>query len=380
MISDETDTYECAPDERGPEECAPNKCAPDEASPVEYVLDEDASEEYVLDEDAPEEYVLEECAPVEEEDCEIDFEQFIDNTVIEQIDEAAAETHVIVDDTVKCIVIKNDHSSTKRFDNLAPAAIENSQFIIVDNNGKPLTKIRERPMKRNIRPIIKNRKYSDTQNVPASESSPQQPPVVINEPVSLKAPTVAQITKQSMKRPTLSISVIIALALRNSREGILRLKHIYKFFSRHFMFYKSTQANWRPWVLQTLMHSNFTGDVLFMSEKGLEKGKNVRFWAVNQKIIVGMNKKIRSDVLSQFTILKGTMVRPENLIRMLRGELKHGFKGEHEKNYKEVKSVSDSDIDPLDFPDIDDAMGQEHGNVTEEESESESISDEDDYI
>lgn len=225
--------------------------------------------------------------------CEIDFEEFIDNTVIEQIDETTA-TPLITNDTAQFIVIEKYKPP-------------------IHDNRKPLPRIREKP-------------------------------------ITIKAPK-GKMVRSLRTLPPLSIGCIIALALRNSRIGTLRLNDIYRFFSRHFMFYQRDQTDWKPWVEQTLLNSHWTDDELFKSKKGLVKRKTVRFWTMNEKFIAAMDKKIQSNVNSQIIALKSTMIHPENLERMLKGELKHGFKG-----------------DLLDCPEIDN-IKQEHENVTESTSD-----------
>ncbi|XP_059389790.1 forkhead box protein N1-like [Carassius carassius] len=115
-------------------------------------------------------------------------------------------------------------------------------------------------------------------------------------------------------KPVYSYSILIFLALRNSKTGSLPVSEIYSFMTQHFPYFKTAPDGWKNSVRHNLSLNKCFEKVENKNGNSSRKGC---LWALNpakvQKMQEELHKWRRKDPLT----VRRSMARPEELERLL---------------------------------------------------------------
>ncbi|KAF8373704.1 hypothetical protein PRIPAC_80133 [Pristionchus pacificus] len=100
------------------------------------------------------------------------------------------------------------------------------------------------------------------------------------------------VQRKSTKKPKLTFTSLIALALLNSETGRLPVQDIYAFITKEFPYFLTAEGGWRNSVRHSLSKSNMFTKVLIPS---MDFTRDVSLWS----ILPEKKEKIKSDLAAQ---------------------------------------------------------------------------------
>ncbi|XP_031716925.1 forkhead box protein N1 isoform X1 [Anarrhichthys ocellatus] len=132
---------------------------------------------------------------------------------------------------------------------------------------------------------------------------------------SLSTQSHQESTKQSLfPKPIYSYSILIFLALKNSKTGSLPVSEIYSFMAEHFPYFKSAPDGWKNSVRHNLSLNKCFQKVENKNGNSSRKGC---LWALNPAKVDKMQEELhkwrRKDPIS----VRRSMARPEDLDRLM---------------------------------------------------------------
>ncbi|XP_042343162.1 forkhead box protein N1 [Plectropomus leopardus] len=182
--------------------------------------------------------------------------------------------------------------------------------------------------------------YQDVPTVPAESScfmSQSYPPYSSSSPLqqvpsrlypnndqsngskySLQSPSTQshqESTTQSLfPKPIYSYSILIFLALKNSKTGSLPVSEIYSFMTEHFPYFKSAPDGWKNSVRHNLSLNKCFEKVENKNGNSSRKGC---LWALNPAKVEKMQEELHKWRRKDPVSVRRSMARPEDLDRLL---------------------------------------------------------------
>ncbi|XP_016337160.1 forkhead box protein N1-like [Sinocyclocheilus anshuiensis] len=123
-------------------------------------------------------------------------------------------------------------------------------------------------------------------------------------------------------KPVFSYSILIFLALRNSKTGSLPVSEIYSFMTEHFPYFKTAPDGWKNSVRHNLSLNKCFEKVENKNGNSSRKGC---LWALNPAKVEKMQEELHKWRRKDPLTVRRSMARPEELERLL-GERPEKFK------------------------------------------------------
>lgn len=153
------------------------------------------------------------------------------------------------------------------------------------------------------------------------------------------APSSVAASEKPIK-PMISYPLLVAMALKNSRNGSLLVFEIYSFVCEHFPYFRSATEDWKRSI-----RYNLTSSPCFEKIKpdGLAVVAPCRWhWRIKPSKVADIDEKLRMQSHRNPALVESAMARPENLPALYRGEMKHGSSKE---SYERLKDFEDDEIE-----------------------------------
>ncbi|XP_041097091.1 forkhead box protein N1 [Polyodon spathula] len=129
------------------------------------------------------------------------------------------------------------------------------------------------------------------------------------------APQAPRDTQQSLyPKPIYSYSILIFMALRNSKTGSLPVSEIYNFMTEHFPYFKTAPDGWKNSVRHNLSLNKCFEKVENKSGSSSRKGC---LWALNPAKVEKMQEELHKWRRKDPVTVRKSMARPEELDRLL---------------------------------------------------------------
>uniref|UniRef100_A0A8C4S9G2 Forkhead box N1 n=1 Tax=Erpetoichthys calabaricus TaxID=27687 RepID=A0A8C4S9G2_ERPCA len=137
------------------------------------------------------------------------------------------------------------------------------------------------------------------------------------------APQSLPETQQSLyPKPIYSYSILIFMALRNSKTGSLPVSEIYNFMTEHFPYFKTAPDGWKNSVRHNLSLNKCFEKVENKNGSSSRKGC---LWALNPTKVEKMQEELHKWRRKDPITVRKSMARPEELDRLL-GEKSDKYK------------------------------------------------------
>eukprot|EP00063_Salmo_salar_P095229 XP_014070064.1 PREDICTED: forkhead box protein N1-like isoform X2 [Salmo salar] len=130
----------------------------------------------------------------------------------------------------------------------------------------------------------------------------------------LSTPTHQDSSMQSFPKPIYSYSILIFMALRNSKTGSLPVSEIYRFMTEHFPYFKTAPDGWKNSVRHNLSLNKCFEKVENKIGNSSRKGC---LWALNPAKIEKMQEELHKWRRKDPLTVRKSMARPEDLDRLL---------------------------------------------------------------
>ncbi|XP_064828776.1 forkhead box protein N1-like [Oncorhynchus masou masou] len=131
----------------------------------------------------------------------------------------------------------------------------------------------------------------------------------------LSTPTHQDSSMQSLfPKPIYSYSILIFMALRNSKTGSLPVSEIYRFMTEHFPYFKTAPDGWKNSVRHNLSLNKCFEKVENKIGNSSRKGC---LWALNPAKIEKMQEELHKWRRKDPITVRKSMARPEDLDRLL---------------------------------------------------------------
>ncbi|XP_021437391.2 forkhead box protein N1-like [Oncorhynchus mykiss] len=131
----------------------------------------------------------------------------------------------------------------------------------------------------------------------------------------LSTPTHQDSSMQSLfPKPIYSYSILIFMALRNSKTGSLPVSEIYRFMTEHFPYFKTAPDGWKNSVRHNLSLNKCFEKVENKIGNSSRKGC---LWALNPAKIEKMQEELHKWRRKDPLTVRKSMARPEDLDRLL---------------------------------------------------------------
>ncbi|XP_076027471.1 forkhead box protein N1 [Genypterus blacodes] len=132
---------------------------------------------------------------------------------------------------------------------------------------------------------------------------------------SLSAPSHQESPSQSLfPKPVYSYSILIFMALKNSRTGSLPVSEIYGFMTEHFPYFKTAPDGWKNSVRHNLSLNKCFEKVENKNGNTSRKGC---LWALNPAKVEKMQEELHKWRRKDPVTVRRSMARPEDLDRLL---------------------------------------------------------------
>ncbi|KAK6475492.1 forkhead box protein N1-like [Huso huso] len=129
------------------------------------------------------------------------------------------------------------------------------------------------------------------------------------------APQAPQDTQQSLyPKPIYSYSILIFMALRNSKTGSLPVSEIYNFMTEHFPYFKTAPDGWKNSVRHNLSLNKCFEKVENKTGSSSRKGC---LWALNPAKVEKMQEELHKWRRKDPVTVRKSMARPEELDLLL---------------------------------------------------------------
>ncbi|TMS07564.1 Forkhead box protein N1 [Larimichthys crocea] len=125
------------------------------------------------------------------------------------------------------------------------------------------------------------------------------------------------VTQSLFPKPIYSYSILIFLALKNSRTGSLPVSEIYSFMTEHFPFFKTAPDGWKNSVRHNLSLNKCFVKVENKNGNSSRKGC---LWALNPAKVEKMQEELHKWRRKDPITVRRSMARPECLDRLLGDE------------------------------------------------------------
>ncbi|XP_049432487.1 forkhead box protein N1 [Epinephelus fuscoguttatus] len=129
-------------------------------------------------------------------------------------------------------------------------------------------------------------------------------------------------TQSLFPKPIYSYSILIFLALKNSKTGSLPVSEIYSFMTEHFPYFKSAPDGWKNSVRHNLSLNKCFEKVENKNGNSSRKGC---LWALNPAKVEKMQEELHKWRRKDPVSVRRSMARPEDLDRLL-GERPEKFR------------------------------------------------------
>ncbi|XP_071397510.1 forkhead box protein N1 [Centroberyx affinis] len=130
----------------------------------------------------------------------------------------------------------------------------------------------------------------------------------------LSAPSHQDSTQSLFPKPIYSYSILIFMALRNSKTGSLPVSEIYSFMTEHFPYFKTAPDGWKNSVRHNLSLNKCFEKVENKSGNSSRKGC---LWALNPAKVEKMQEELHKWRRKDPVTVRKSMARPEDLDRLL---------------------------------------------------------------
>ncbi|XP_008293262.1 forkhead box protein N1 [Stegastes partitus] len=132
---------------------------------------------------------------------------------------------------------------------------------------------------------------------------------------SLSTPSHQESTTQSLyPKPIYSYSILIFMALKNSKTGSLPVSEIYSFMTEHFPYFKTAPDGWKNSVRHNLSLNKCFEKVENKNGSTSRKGC---LWALNPAKVEKMQEELHKWRRKDPITVRRSMARPEELDRLL---------------------------------------------------------------
>ncbi|XP_063763594.1 forkhead box protein N1 isoform X1 [Eleginops maclovinus] len=121
-------------------------------------------------------------------------------------------------------------------------------------------------------------------------------------------------TQSLFPKPIYSYSILIFLALKNSKTGSLPVSEIYSFMTEHFPYFKSAPDGWKNSVRHNLSLNKCFEKVENKNGNSSRKGC---LWALNQAKVEKMQEELHKWRRKDPVTVRRSMAKPEDLDRLL---------------------------------------------------------------
>ncbi|XP_059188139.1 forkhead box protein N1 [Centropristis striata] len=121
-------------------------------------------------------------------------------------------------------------------------------------------------------------------------------------------------TQSPFPKPIYSYSILIFLALKNSKTGSLPVSEIYSFMTEHFPYFKSAPDGWKNSVRHNLSLNKCFEKVENKNGNSSRKGC---LWALNPAKVEKMQEELHKWRRKDPVTVRRSMARPEDLDRLL---------------------------------------------------------------
>ncbi|XP_069471441.1 forkhead box protein N1 [Ambystoma mexicanum] len=129
------------------------------------------------------------------------------------------------------------------------------------------------------------------------------------------APQVSSESQQPLfPKPIYSYSILIFMALRNSKNGSLPVSEIYNFMTEHFPYFKTAPDGWKNSVRHNLSLNKCFEKVENKSGSSSRKGC---LWALNPAKIDKMQEELQKWKRKDPVAVRKSMAKPEELDRLI---------------------------------------------------------------
>lgn len=206
----------------------------------------------------------------------------------------------------KCIIVKMLKPMAKK----KPLSIRQNGA----SNRKPL-KNRENQTHRSSAAVLRNGNgilFSTTTKTLTKPS----PPMTRNKPMANNK------LQLQYAKPAMSYACLIAMALRNSHTGSLRVSEIYSFMCEHFPYFRTTTDDWKRSTRNALSANACFTKIEHKSSDAVSRYKCL--WTIKPSEINGFEEKWKIQACRTPKLIHDAMAVPENLPALQRGEMKHG--------------------------------------------------------
>jgi hypothetical protein len=167
-------------------------------------------------------------------------------------------------------------------------------------------------------------------------------PIVQEPPVKKRKQKHEHIPKPDVDgkiypKPAFSYSCLIAMALKNSRNGSLPVSEIYKFMCDHFPYFKTAPSGWK----NSVRHNLSLNKCFEKIEKPGNSARKGCLWALNPAKIHKMDEEVQKWSRKDPMAIRRAMSDPENLELIERGELKRDYSGNGASDEDEEEDFSE---------------------------------------
>ncbi|XP_056138808.1 forkhead box protein N1 [Lampris incognitus] len=152
--------------------------------------------------------------------------------------------------------------------------------------------------------------FSSNVNSSSGQSNNNQYSLQCLSPLSHQENT----TQTIFPKPIYSYSILIFMALRNSRTGSLPVSEIYRFMTEHFPYFKTAPDGWKNSVRHNLSLNKCFEKVENKSGNSSRKGC---LWALNPAKVEKMQEELHKWRRKDPVSVRKSMARPEDLDQLL---------------------------------------------------------------
>ncbi|KAK9892867.1 hypothetical protein WA026_022548 [Henosepilachna vigintioctopunctata] len=162
--------------------------------------------------------------------------------------------------------------------------------------------------------------------------------------------------ERAFPKPAYSYSCLIAMALKNSRNGSLPVSEIYNFMCKHFPYFKTAPNGWK----NSVRHNLSLNKCFEKIEKPALNGAQRKgcLWAMNPAKISKMDEEVQKWSRKDPSAIKKAMVHPENLEALERGEMKFTCSYDEGDNFGDSCGSAESEQSDSE-PDADNSINAE---------------------